>query len=201
MLESVTRELPMPTYLPGDHVKVEFKDEQIGESEWSSTLVNFGKGEYVIKEDATFLRLTFHSYDKAKGDLEKVSLTDDTYLEQRKENTLLYLGDRFLNLDVLVTDFFKNYVKRNWQFVAGFVAILAFFVSLLMFLLMLTNRLQGPVVIYVPATGEARITSTESRLEEIDKILEKIAEQLQRLGEREKVVIEQPTQDGGQEKK
>lgn len=45
MLESATRELPMPTYLPGDHVKVEFKDEQTGESEWMWVKVDYSDEE------------------------------------------------------------------------------------------------------------------------------------------------------------
>lgn len=41
MVESTDRRYFVPTYEPGDFVKVEFKDEQTGESEWMWVKVEY----------------------------------------------------------------------------------------------------------------------------------------------------------------
>ena len=86
MLKSVARELPMPAYQPGDHVKVEFKDEQPGESEWMWVKVESWDDEKRVVFGWLDSEPVVHADKFQFG--QRLAVSYDNIRQHRKGNTL-----------------------------------------------------------------------------------------------------------------
>lgn len=85
----------------------------------SSTLINFGKKSYDLKEGDEFLRLTFHKYD-AQETLPPLSARkpDSEYTTEKKLKALQHFSPTFLNIEektTQVTNAVAGKVLGEWK--------------------------------------------------------------------------------------
>jgi len=85
----------------------------------SSVLVNFGKSDFEIKEDMTFLRITFTEITLPSNSI-PISygpFTNNEYLNLRKIDAMLCLGDSFIDIDKAtkkVTQMAKSEIRESF---------------------------------------------------------------------------------------
>ncbi len=65
----------------------------------SSTLINFGDADYVLKPGEAFLRLSFHRCPKSPKADDAQAWNREEYSEEARKQVLAYLGTHFLNID------------------------------------------------------------------------------------------------------
>jgi hypothetical protein len=86
----------------------------------SSTLINFGKHEYLLQSGAEFLRITFHEYHPQQ-DVPQPSapiLSHQEYVADRKQKVLQHLSETFLNLEQntrKITETVASEVLHEWR--------------------------------------------------------------------------------------
>lgn len=100
----------------------------------SSVLVNFGKEPYEIKEDDTFLRITFSSFITPIIDvpLRYGPFSKETYLNERKSDAMDHLGNSFINIDTVVHAA-KQQINSSYitlaKVIGIWVAAISFFIT------------------------------------------------------------------------
>lgn len=77
----------------------------------SSTLINFGKTDFALRQGDTFLRLTFHEYE-AQEQIRYVTFDDPAYFADKKEKVLKYFSERFLDIKRTVEEVTEPVSKR-----------------------------------------------------------------------------------------
>jgi deoxycytidine triphosphate deaminase len=70
----------------------------------SSTLINFGKSEFNLKQGEAFLRLTFFEYTPSEKVAKPALKTDQAYMNDKEAKVLQHLSRTFLNLDQTIKD-------------------------------------------------------------------------------------------------
>jgi deoxycytidine triphosphate deaminase len=103
----------------------------------SSTLINFGRGPFVVEKGMPFLRVSFHRCPESPKAKESLHYDRETYLKNVKLEVRAYSGPTFLNMDATATQAaeaafgsFKNRLVI-WATVAAFViAVLAMLIPL-----------------------------------------------------------------------
>jgi len=103
----------------------------------SSTLINFGRADFVVEKGTPFLRVSFHNCPRTKLADAAQKYDRETYLKRVKQEVLAYSGPTFLNMDATAAkaaatafESFKN-ALFGWATVVGvFVALLAIFAPL-----------------------------------------------------------------------
>lgn len=68
----------------------------------SSTLINFGDADYVLRPGEAFLRVSFHRCPKSPKAYVAQAWNREAYVEESRKQVLAYLGTHFLNLDETV---------------------------------------------------------------------------------------------------
>ncbi len=101
----------------------------------SSTLINFGRGDFVVKQGASFLRISFHRCPPSPKADKSAQYDREQYISRVKDEVVAYMAPTFLNMDMTA----KRAAKRAfgsfkkalalWAIVAGvllaLIAILA----------------------------------------------------------------------------
>lgn len=103
----------------------------------SSTLINFGRADFVVEKGTPFLRVSFHRCPKSPKAADAQKYDRETYLKRVRQEVLAYSGPTFLNMDATAAeaatkafDSFKT-ALFGWATVVGlFVALLAIFAPL-----------------------------------------------------------------------
>ena len=79
----------------------------------SSALINFGKEKIYLKKGSSFLRMTFHKFDKPKKcNSKRYEISPEHYLIQRSNSALKYLDNTFLNMNSICKEI-SNEVKKD----------------------------------------------------------------------------------------
>jgi deoxycytidine triphosphate deaminase len=68
----------------------------------SSTLINFGRADFVVKKGASFLRVSFHRCPPSPKARDSARYTREAYVDKVREEGLAYSAQTFLNVDVTV---------------------------------------------------------------------------------------------------
>jgi dUTPase len=103
----------------------------------SSTLINFGRADFVVEKGTPFLRVSFHHCPKSTLADAAQKYDRTTYLKRVRQEVLAYSGPTFLNMDATAAkaattafESFKN-ALFGWATVVGvIVALLAIFAPL-----------------------------------------------------------------------
>jgi deoxycytidine triphosphate deaminase len=77
----------------------------------SSTLVNLGKTPYILAAGDVFLRLVFHEFEP-QSVTSKFSISDDKYLEDKRQKLKKYFGGTFLDIPSTVQRLTKPVVDE-----------------------------------------------------------------------------------------
>jgi deoxycytidine triphosphate deaminase len=103
----------------------------------SSTLINFGRADFVVEKGTPFLRVSFHHCPQSPRANNAQKYDRETYLKRVKQEVLAYSGPTFLNMDATATeaakkafDSFKNALFGWATGLALLIALLAIFAPL-----------------------------------------------------------------------
>ena len=101
----------------------------------SSFLVNVGNEAYTLEEDDVFLRITFFRLTVPQQSRTPVMQDRASYIEERREMFRTRLSSKFLDLDQMARKGGKKMLKEFWAETIKYVAVVAFGLAVLTFLL------------------------------------------------------------------
>jgi deoxycytidine triphosphate deaminase len=70
----------------------------------SSTLINFGRGDFVLEKGTSFLRVSFHRCPESPKAASSEKNNREGYLKRVRQDVRDYSGPMFLNMDVVAAD-------------------------------------------------------------------------------------------------
>ncbi|MGA7175673.1 MAG: hypothetical protein WBX13_08120 [Candidatus Acidiferrales bacterium] len=95
----------------------------------SSTLINFGRTEFPIKDGEVFLRLTFHQITPCKNPVAGSGKPDDEYVQDKIKLALRSFSTTFLNVEETATQAAKKVVGSWWARLLVWASILALLIT------------------------------------------------------------------------
>ncbi len=107
-----------------------------------SFFVNFGKREQQLKKGDVFLRVVFHATDGEIGDVIKSTIMDDErYISEKRANMQANFSTEFLDIGAITSKYAKEHFETFRTRVLGYVALAAFILAMMTFLLNFGNLL------------------------------------------------------------
>jgi deoxycytidine triphosphate deaminase len=110
----------------------------------SSVLMNFGKESCTIRKNETFLRMTFHKFDKPAVPIKtSFSIYHDrqVYVEARKKDARLYLDKKFLSLNAVKNQITNELLKRIVTYIGVFLTASALIGAIIHYVGAINDRL------------------------------------------------------------
>ncbi len=103
----------------------------------SSTLINFGRGNFVVKQGASFLRISFHRCPASPKAGKSAKYNREEYVSRVKDEATAYMAPSFLNMEATAKEAaetafgsFKNGLVIWATIAAVAIALLAIFAPL-----------------------------------------------------------------------